>query len=40
MKPWWVLGGGLAAAVAVGLTLALWPRGERTFPSAPVAASV
>jgi len=39
VRRWWLLGGGIAAAVAVGLTLALWPHAERTFPKETLAAS-
>ena len=39
MRRWWLLGSGVAAAVALGSTLALWPHGERTWPKEPLSAS-
>ncbi len=40
MRRWWIVAGGLAAAVAVGLTLALWGGGrDSRFPERPLATS-
>jgi len=39
MRRWWLLGAGVAAAVAVGLAVALWPHGEQSFPKEPLSAS-